>query len=284
MQKLKIGDLYAFTYVMLLAMSVIWVHSLHTVIHESLMLLIVSASAILIYNIISIKSLKCTYKSILRTPVHWAAMSLVFALTWGLMYFSTIQASPRASIVLFYLVVALLGCISNRQLFYSLCCAAAILISINILPELTTKTIFSGILSGIAGYFYMKLSETYARSNKLEASQVLAVRFYFMFFMSLLYITLSKHALVHINFNGSVFWLIGSLILLIIFNLVPNYCAQKSLVLVGTNKFSQIISLTPAVTFILQGIYEKQWNTYVLILCVVISLLLNFISQRKHIT
>lgn len=246
------------------------------------MLLIVSASAIIIYNLVNATSLKKIYSSILITPYHWVAMSLSFAMTWWTIYFSTIHASPRATIVIFYLVLALLSSLYYKKIIQSACCIVGIVVSIYMLPELDTTTILTSLLSGLFGYGYMKYSEYYAVNNQLKASQVLAIRFYMLFALSVLYLHFSADSTLLTSAHYNLFRVILDLSILILFNLAPNYCAQKSIMAIGTNKFSQIISITPVITFLLQGLFEKKWNASILILCLAVSLLLNVISKPKQ--
>jgi len=281
MQFLKKGNLFSAMYVIIMAFSVVWIDFLKENFNQFLMLALVSFSAIVFYNAIAIRSLKKAYSSILRHPSHWFFMSFFFAMTWWLIYFTTIHTSPRAVMVSFYLVVAICGCFFDKKYLYAIFCIIAFIIGFLILPELTIKTIFPSVMCGLCGYVYMKLSGTYAKKNSLSATQLLATRFYILFFISVIYIFFFKRTGFHVSLDSNLFLTTGSLILLIIFNLAPNYCAQRGVVLIGVDKFSQAITATPVLTFILQGFYENKWNIGALILCAMVSLLLNLIAHQR---
>lgn len=277
------GNLFAALYVIVMALSVVWLDKLHQSMSASFMLFIVSLSAIILYSASSVKQLKKSYQSISQFPLQWLCMSLSFALTWWLMYFTTIHASPRAAIVIFYLVVGCLGCLLDRHIFASLLCVISIILSILMLHELTLYTVISGIGCGVFGYVYMHSSGRYAELAGLSASQVLSIRFQPLFFAALLGVVIGDGALPSLT-GMHVLSMAISLTLLILFNLLPNYCAQKSIMLAGTNRFSQIIAYTPAITFVVQGLFDQVWDWKILALCLTISILLNYLVVIKSKT
>lgn len=278
---MRVGGLYSFFYVVLMAFSVVWVSHIHTDFTTASMLMLVSFSAIVIYSISNIKKLKETYASIGKFPVSWLLMSASFALTWWLMYVTSIYASPRAAVVVFYLVVGLLGSWSNKQHWGVIFCLVALGMSVFLLNELKPITIVSSLWCGIFGYLYMYFSESYAKKASLSASQVLAVRFLLLFFVSVLYqYFISKHELSIGLSVHDLFWL-PKLGLLVGFNLLPNYCAQQGIMLIGTSRFSQIIAFTPTVTFLIQGLFNGVWSIEVLALCLFVSVFLSILFVRK---
>jgi len=245
------------------------------------MLLIVSGVAIVFYNLVNANALGRIYNSLRMLPFLWLLMSLSFALTWGLVYFSSIHASPRAAMVIFYLVVASLGYASDGAWLYAALCVVGFCLGFVLLPELTPVTGIAGLFSGICGYLYMQLSGEYAIQANLSASQVLALRFYILFFASLIVVFFSK-GVYHIHAPVHVLQTIAAFMLLIVFNLVPNFCAQKSIILIGANRFSQIIAWTPVFTFLVQGVFEGVWNGSIFLLCLSVSLLLALLAALKN--
>ncbi|MGJ3499908.1 hypothetical protein PsalN5692_04000 (plasmid) [Piscirickettsia salmonis] len=283
MQNLKSGNAFAIVYSLVMAFSVVWVSNLESSFHESFMLIIVSVAAVIFYNLINLKSLSKPYKSILNHPLHWLAMSFSFAMTWWLTYFSAIHGSPRLIMVALYLVLAICSCIAKKHYLCASICLVSLVVSFELIPEANIINIITSSICGIFCYIYMYLSETYAKLNKLGAAQLLSIRFYFLLFFSVIYAALFDHYHLKFDFNYSHTTLIAllSIILLITFNLLPNFLAQKGVVLIGTNKFSRIITITPALTFFLEGFVHNHFDTVLMLLFVSISILLNVIERIK---
>lgn len=281
MQNLKSGNALAVVYSLVMAFSVVWVSKLESSFHESFMLITVSIAAVIFYNLVNYKSLSKPYKSILSHPLHWLAMSFSFAMTWWLTYFSSIHGSPRLIMVDLYLILAICSCMARKQHLCALICLASLAVSFKLIPEANLTNIVSSSICGIFCYIYMHLSETYAKLNKLGASQLLSIRFYFLLFFSVIYAALFDHYHLKFDFNYSHATLIAllSLILLIIFNLLPNFLAQKGTVLIGTSKFSRLITITPALTFFLEGVVKNHFDTVLMLLFVFVSILLNVIER-----
>lgn len=273
--------MYAFLYVVVMALSVVWVGHLHDYFSAALMLLMVSFSAIVIYSLGSLSRLAEAYSSIVCYPWLWVCMSVTFAVTWWLMYFTTIYASPRAAIVVFYLVVGSMGCLFDKQVSGVVLCVIALIMSVWLLPELSIITVISGIGCGLAGYVYMFSSGRYAKLASLTASQVLGVRFFPLFFSALAVVLLIPHQYVFMNDSIHFLKIILAVSLLIAFNLLPNYCAQKSIMFSGPNRFSQIIAYTPAATFLIQGVFHHTWDWKIMVLCLVVSMLLSCLVALK---
>lgn len=279
-QSTSTGGVFAFFYVVIMAFSVVWIGQLQNNFSEPMMLMIVSLAAIVIYNLLSLRHIRKAYVAIAASPLYWLGMSLFFALTWCFIFFSTIHASPRSTITVFYLTLAMLGCVFDKKYIFVLISCIFIIASFYLFPEFTAVTRLASLASGVCCYIYMRCSELFAVKNELEAHQVLSVRFYILFIMSIVLMYFQfRHAVPAIS--GSMLFVYFALLLLIFFNLMPNFCAQKGILMLGTKKFSQFIIWTPVFTFVLQGLFNHEWNLQALGLCLAASLLLVLIYRNK---
>jgi hypothetical protein len=276
---ITLGNFYAFVYLVMMALSAVWVNRFHQVASQPLMLGVVSLAAILFYNAIERHQLARVYRAILRFPILWLAMSVFFALTWGLIFYASIHASPRAAIVIFYLVVAVLGYALDYQRISTVICFLALAGGMYLLPELTLQTATISVLAGVCGYLYMWASGRYAQQASLSATQVLAVRFYVLLLGSVVACALSPVGM-HVNITLPGWQLIASFVLLIFFNLTPNFCAQQGIILMGANQFAKVTCWTPVFTFGVQGLFEGVWDIKVFCLCLSVSSLLALLTQR----
>lgn len=271
--------IYPVLYIVLIALSSNWIKLVEHSFSQPFMIFIVSLSGVVIYNFSCLKDLRATYQAVLAAPHYWFLMSVTFALTWWLVYYSTIQASPQSSMTIFYLTLALLGCVFDRRYVMAVICAFYVGSAIFLFPELTWITRVTIIISSIACYMYMRYSELYAIKNKLEARQVLAVRFYLLLMLSIFLLFLSPVPPV-LRLGESNMFLVTSLAFLVLFNLLPNFIVQKGVVAVGTEKFSQLSVWAPVSTFALQGVFTGHWSVNAMLLCLSASLLLVFVHRR----
>lgn len=282
MRFLDSGIFSGIMYVVIMAMSVVWIGKLGSYFHESFMLFVVSTSAIVFYNFLNVGSLKKVYGAVKQYPLIFTALSVTFASTWWLTFYSATHASPRATIVVLYLVLAILGCFFSKKYMYAAACTLALIVSIFILDELTLITTGTTLGAGVSCYAYMNLTGLYAKKGQLSGSQVLAVRFYLLAILSGSYILFFGHYYFWAGWTATDYVSHGfSLLLLIIFNLLPNYYAQKGVMQIEASKFSQIISVTPLATYILEGVFMHNWGIGVLVICAVVSGLLIYSNRRK---
>ena len=134
----------------------------------------------------------------------------------------------------------------------------------------------------LLAYLYYRSSFAYAKQHNMAALDILAIRFYPLFFFSCIYILFNSQQGIALYTDSHLFLIIATLVVLGFLNMViPNFCSQSSVQNIGVEKFSFITTSIPVLTFFLQGIFLSTWSLSMLLACCLTSLVLNLEAWFK---
>jgi threonine/homoserine efflux transporter RhtA len=209
-------------------------------------------------------------------------MSIASAFTWYLTYYLSLTVSPRQTMVAFYLTLSICGCLVSKEYICAFICCCVLSFAFLKMPEANIDNIFYCITCGLLGYSYMYLSEKYAKKHHLNSVSILSIRFYILLFMAL-YFSLWGHSqlseFTSIHYNHC--YLVLSIVVLVLLNLTPNFLAQKCIVLISTKDFSKYISITPVLTFFIEGAFLNNWDINAFLACSIVSITIFIVDNRK---
>ena len=127
--------------------------------------------------------------------------------------------------------------------------------------------IIAGIVAGIAGSFYNTSSKYFALQSGLGPNDVLAVRYYMIIFFCSFFIKNSMLFAVSLRD-------LLELIFISLFTLIlPLYMNQRSLMQLSIDKHTMIISATPLMAYVFQGLFLQEWSLLLLMLSIVTFLI-----------
>lgn len=274
----RIGYSQSVIFICVIALSTILVNHLGQSLSIGLLLCGVSMTAIIFFNTIRIKYIKRNHKAIIKSPFIWLMMSSLVLTTWFFSYYSAIHASATFLITLFFLWQAISATAAKKQwltFFILLIISIAIYFLTKAIPLLS---FIYAILAGISSYLYLRTSTSYAQSHQLTSVDILAIRFYLLFIFSLFMLVYSTESLHSANQTYTFSIIFFTLVILGFLNfIIPNYFSQSSVQNIGAEKFSFITSLTPVLTYVLEGILLQKWSVSLLFSSELVSVVL-FIS------
>lgn len=274
-----IGYIQAFLYIISIAMSVIWVDQLGKSYNPWVLLLGVSIIATIIFNLISFKSFIKNHKLIFQDFGLWLLLSLMMAICWYLTYEATIISSPRALISILFTSSAGFSAIAQKNYLKFILCTLTVLLIYIVTPESSYISLIESILAGLSFFLYYKYSTKFASKHALTSLDILAVRFYLLIIVSLaftLYYEFYSVEFKNIVFENPISTLLIIILLAIINMIIPNYFSQSSAIHLGYETFSTLVSFTPVITFLLQGIFYADWNLFIFLACAFASVILNY--------
>ena len=270
------GYLQAVLYILVIAASTTWVDHLGDNISIPLLLLGVSVVAMLFFNIVRYKNFVQNHKTIKQSPVLWLVMTTSMLLVWWLTYYSVIHASAGILIAIFFLWQGICASIAKQ---HWLAASLSLLVWIAIYylsPKLTPITFATSTLAGIFTYAYYRASLAYTARHKMAALDILAIRFYPLILFSSVYAFFYMQQSTALYINSNPLTIVATLIALGFLNMImPNICSQSSVQNIGAENFSFVVTLTPLLTFLLQGFFLSTWSWKLLLACLLTSAILN---------
>ena len=269
-----LGYIQAIVYVLMLSISTVWLSHLGNSLSIPTLLFGASLTAGLFFNLVRFKELYSNHMKILTCPRLWVLMSLAVMINWWLTYIGTIHGSASLLIALCFVSNGACGALVGQKYWHLIICIIVIAFVAYAAPHANFISISAGIGNGIAAFAYWKLSYQFANKTKIQANDILAIRFYPLIIISFMYL-LTTHSFTVGYLYSWKLWFI--LVLFGLLNLViPNYFSQSSVHHLGAVKFSQIVSIAPITTFMFQGIFLHNWSEKMLIACIIVFLVLNY--------
>ena len=275
-----IGYLYALFYIITIAVSLVWVDSLGDIYPIGYLLFATTLTATVFFNGCCLKSIRSTYAAINQEPILWLYLSITVLITWGFSYYTTVHASATIAVCLFFTSQALLSNIHQKKYTFSFLCLALIGLVCYAAKQGTWLSYLAGILSGFCSYLYFKASCIYSKKLNKKPIQVLAVRYYLLLVISLGLVIedIITHQSIVVHHHSFSFSLI-TLILLGLSNMViPNFFSQCSVQKIGPAAFAYISTLIPVITYLCQGVIQKEWDMLMLSTSILVFILLNLIQ------
>ncbi|MCF6764936.1 hypothetical protein L3V82_04050 [Thiotrichales bacterium 19S3-7] len=274
-----IGYIQAFLYILSIALSSLWVDQLGEIYNAWCLLLGVSIVATLVFNLMSLKSFMKNHKLIFKDFRLWFLLSLTMAACWYLTYEATIISSPRVLLSILFTSAAGFASIATKNYFKFMLCIIAILFIYLVTPESNYISLIESLLAGLSFFLYFRYSTRYADKHNLKTLDILSVRFYLLILISLVFTLYYEFHTVYsesISLKNLLIALAIILLLGIVNMVIPNFFSQSSSLRLGAEKFSLFTSLTPVITFLLQGIFYTDWNLLIFFACLFVSITLNY--------
>ena len=263
--------LYSVAYMASVVFSFLWIEKLSHQISVYLILFSSTLLAILVFNVLNISSCVKIHKLIFSDFKQWAIISFSVAICWCL---SFVAASENAFlfIAIFFLTNALSAAVYYRHFGKSIAIALVIAALCFLVPGHLMTNLYS-ILSGICGFIYLLNSVNFSKKNQLSATELLAIRFYPLLFLSVMMCLGLKSSLT-VSWTGGD---ISILLALAFFNqILPNFLSQSAAHKLQLKQFSFIISFIPFMAFVGNGIMYDEWNIILCVLSLIATLALNF--------
>lgn len=270
------GYVDAAMYVFLTAISFVFIDSLCAAIHPMVALFIMSTIALLVFNLLSLKTLKKTYVACYK---HWGTfllMSFVLGVDWTSMVYATHLSDPFIAMSALFITLALIGFIVQYRKYHSwyylfggLLLIASLVLLISSYQIANTRNVFQGLflgmLAGIAFYIYIVQSDKLSKQANLSAVEILATRFWVLFFVSSGYLYgKNLHDILAANWMLLLFISFASLI-------IPIYFNQKAIQKLGPSVAAILISFVPPVTYAFQVWHQGSYELINVVICIITS-------------
>ncbi|RTL11628.1 MAG: hypothetical protein EKK54_06730 [Neisseriaceae bacterium] len=273
------GYLDAAIYVLLTSVAFVFLDHLIVGLNPVVALFAMSAIALIVFNSLNISNLKKTYLACWHNKTIYLMMSAALAVDWVTMVFASHIADPFIAMAALFSALALFGfgkiylIARNKAVLFSL---FLLLLGLGILlfayQVKTGHSIIGGVIlgsiAGLAFYVYIANSSKLASLAHLSSLQVLATRFWLLFFGAVIFVP--KHNLLFLlkqNLLSLVIISLGSLI-------IPIYYNQQAIKKLGSELTSVFISLVPPVTYGFYAIYNRQIIMVNVVVCILITLAL----------
>ncbi|NNM59623.1 MAG: EamA family transporter [Legionellales bacterium] len=270
--------IYSFIFVMVSAISIVFVQKLSLTIPPFFSLLVTSFIALIYFNLVNINKLKAMYQACWGQKKLWLITMVTVLAMW--VCAMTAPGLIGASLYAF-LYFAWRGMVAFSSLSLQdwkkkrveFCCAMLILLLIigNLIYAMNISFsqkdllgIGIALMGGTSAFIYFKQSQQLLKMIKLSATQILAVRFYLTILFSLPILFqpgISKNFTIN-NFTSLT-------ILAFLSMIIPLYFAQKALEKISAEQHAIISSLCPVATAIVQeftfgDVSIVQGGTYLL--------------------
>ena len=274
-----IGEMIAFLYMSSIVISTVWLHDLGKNLGLVTLLIYPTLITTIVFNLFTLRNCIKNHKTILKTPIKWLKMSTSLIFIWLFTYISAIYGSPDFFIPIFFLTSALCTSIYKNYILKSITCIFAILIVFIFSPHSQIIILLTSLIAGASAYLYYSWSYLYGKEHNMSTLDLLSIRFYLLLIVLIIYSS-SFDNIYNLRLENYNQLLI--LIILAISNMIlPIFLSQKSLDILGVEKFTFILSFLPVLTFIVQYFFTGLWDWFVLLSCIISSLVLNYDVFKK---
>ncbi len=255
---------FAILYIVLTAISVVYINKLGQFIPDDLLMLLGSFYAIIFFHAINIKNIPNTYKKALAIKPLLFLLLFTFLIAWVFTIIIPIYYTPALLVFFFMAWPACLGSYfqyqhtkSKMDLIRSILIALLIggfyicLGFIYKMPQYLYLLISLTVV-GFAGFWYLRLSFKMNQLN-FNATEILSIRFWLLFLIPLIITIYNGH--IHLITSHI---LIDTFILSFISMIIPVYCSQISIQKIGPNIHSMLVGLTPFVAFLFESVLVSR--------------------------
>jgi len=275
---------YAYGYISTVAIASVVRAKLMVTVSPLLILLLSSLFGCVYFHLVTYKQCLKVYQKFFIQKRLFFQINVTVMLIWLATYYSIYFSSAAVFVFEFFTIG---GCISlfkkhaQNALWQKI--SVLLMLLCMLIPFLLYPSQYLGItlamLGGIMGYVYNALSGKAAVLLELQSSQLLAIRFWLLIFLSLMLLPASELRLLSWPvFLNIIAVSVASFILQIWLN-------QRSVITIGTQMTAYISSFTPALTFLFQGIILHDWVLPIFFLSLIGSgfMLLNTYCTIKNI-
>lgn len=293
---------YLMIYFMVSILSFLFIHSHSKQLPQELLILVCSSLSVAFFSLINYGSIRHTYSKLLKIRWLYFCLMVSIFIIWLSTFIGITAISPTFFMFVIMTMGAMYGAVFNWQASPSkinLTILLLIIIAIGcffyyiILSYHWIKTIklfIFIVVVGCADYIYAATSFKIAHQLKITSSQIVAARFWLMN-ISLLTLVLIKQGTNHENYIIYLLNLknIGGVLLITIFSfIIPMYCYQKSVLILGSNDALLFCSVLPCLMYLTEVFLKMNTETspqlgfitYFLVLPVVLRIWSKWISPR----
>lgn len=273
------GYIDALIYVVLTAVSFVFLNQLISEIDPWVALVVMSGYALVLFNALNFRCLIDSYQAIVREKLIWIAMVLMLAIDWISMVFASFYSDPFVAMAALFIATAVIGFLRlylvQRKIIYLLSSGLLVMVIGLMLVGYSTLAgksviigISLGIAAGVAFYGYIACSAALAVRQKLSSLAVLATRFWGVFLIAV--VVVKWELVLALNIRQYLQLLVVSLGALVI----PVYFNQQAIVKLGAELTAVFISLVPPLTYLIYIIYLGHFNLLNGIICASITVAL----------
>ena len=270
---------YAIGYILCVAFVSVIRAKLLLVLSPITVLLISSTLASIYFHLINYKHGRSLYKKFSNRKLSFVALNFLVALMWFATYYSIYFSSAAIFVFEFFMVGGFLSMVSGQRLVVSQKIMLLLFAGLIFAPFFIYKMQYLGILLGITaggcGFLYNILSDRIASSLSINASQILASRFWLLILVSA--------ALLPKDFSAqlSFYTLLTTIFITVLSFILQIWLNQKSVLTIGGKESSYIASFAPALTFLVQGSVLGNWVLPILLLSVFGSICIMYDSYVR---
>lgn len=269
---------YTLIYVILTALSMVFIHHAANFIPPALNLFLGTFAAIIFFHAINFKQIRTMYFKAWHAKLIWLKIMVTVSGMWLATIYAPAYLTPNLFIVLLFSLTSILGiaasCKSGPRISLLISASGIFICTLLILIDYlysvpisfyTILGILLSLLGGYSFYIYGKQSFLFAKKTDLTVTQVLAVRFWLVEIFCVVLIPASPLSYMTL-YNLSLVFVIALISLI-----VPIYFLMKGIFAIGPDRNAIICGLIPAVTYIIESIYLWQFNFIILILNICIG-------------
>lgn len=259
----QIGFLFGLGFCLATAVSTTLIHHANLHLDPFFSLFCTTLIGIVYFHLIKIRNMSAIYQSAYSAKKLWFYISVMVAGNWMASFYALSKINSFVYVYTYFSASAIIGAFaqytsSKNSRHYITGAALTVLLLvffhhlIEHAKQLESPWIglaFSVISAGF-GYGYRHFSVLFSKKTQLDAVSVLAIRFYFLLAVSLLF---SHQNQFHLFTPHQAIYFAA---LAAITFLVPLYCMQNSVLLIGANYFSILTALCPVMTATLLWFFD----------------------------
>lgn len=256
-------SIYSFIFVAITATSMIAIHKIAETLPPALTLFLGTVVAIFIFHLINFYEIKTIYRQAFTQPKRWFFILTAITVIWLCTIYGSTYLLPDLFILLFFVSATIIGLLSEsfhtklKSIKRATQLSALGLLSVTLVilflhardeRAWNNPLFYSGVLLGLAGgsanFFYSRQSYFFSQETRLTATQILAIRFWFILFISPFLFSLQAFQFLNARIFLSIIWI--SLVSLVL----PVFFYLKGVLLIGPEKNSMICGLIPVITYL----------------------------------
>ncbi len=280
--------LYGITYSLIIALGAVLVHEVGSQLPIALILFCSCSLAIVVFHLLNVNKISAMYSKLWQVKSLWIVIMLVIVWMWLCSMYGYYLVHPEIFMLLYFSVNFFLGLANkffNKRLntwqVITIFCFSMGSVSLILFKFIQTQLPLTrlndvgmvlGILGGISTFVYIKLSYKLSQITELSSTQILAVRFWLLFFVALLmFVLLPKEHLI-LNRDS----LVALLVIPLFTMIIPLFLVQQSIIKVGPMSTSILIGLVPAFTYLVAALtaHYYQWQVLLCSLLFIIMIAL----------
>ncbi|WP_150468201.1 hypothetical protein [Francisella sp. SYW-9] len=281
--KRNIGFLYAWGYILNIALSTVYVEILGSLANIWAMLLFSTLCAYIIFNMCNLGNIISSHKMIFKDIKLWLLCSSSISFAWLFSYVGTVYSGASFSLAVTFLSLAACSAICSKYLIKSIICIIAILISYIFNVDVSLIGLIACILNGFFLYLYAKSSKTFSQKNDLNVIGMLSIRFYPLILISFIGFGFSISYGQYEYITVSYIYLVVQLILLGVINRVlPMLFSQNAINILGENEIGILFSFIPVTTFFFESLIDQNFSILLFVVSMIAGFALNLDKVFKR--